>query len=134
MSIEENKRVARSLFERFDANDLAGALDLLADDVTWWMAGKPDHIPIAGTHDKQRFAAVIGRMMSQLENGLRMTVTSAIAEGDEVALQVVSHGVLGNGRVYENEYHFAMTVRDGKIHAVREYLDTQHVVETWFRP
>jgi ketosteroid isomerase-like protein len=25
-------------------------------------------------------------------------------------------------------------VRDGKISAVREYLDTQHVVATWFQP
>jgi ketosteroid isomerase-like protein len=39
-----------------------------------------------------------------------------------------------NGRVYEQEYHMLMTIRDGKISAVREYLDTQHVLATWFAP
>lgn len=41
-------------------------------------------------------------------------------------------GELKNGRVYDNRYHIAMTFRDGKISAVREYLDTQHVHATWF--
>jgi ketosteroid isomerase-like protein len=27
-----------------------------------------------------------------------------------------------------------MVIRDGKISAVREYLDTQHVFEVWFKP
>ena len=36
-------------------------------------------------------------------------------------------GELRNGRIYNQEYHFSMTIRDGKISGVREYLDTQHV-------
>jgi ketosteroid isomerase-like protein len=65
---------------------------------------------------------------------MKMTVKSSIAEGDKVALEVVSVGELKNGRVYNNEYHFLVTIRDGEISAVREYLDTQHVVATWFQP
>jgi ketosteroid isomerase-like protein len=36
--------------------------------------------------------------------------------------------------VYNNLYHLRLTIRDGKIAAVREYLDTQHVFETWYAP
>ncbi len=50
-----------------------------------------------------------------------------------MAVGVESWGELGNGRVYNNEYHFLMTIRDGKIREVREYLDTQHVFATWFQ-
>jgi len=41
-------------------------------------------------------------------------------------------GELLNGRVYNQEYHTVMTVREGRIVAVREYLDTQHVQEVWY--
>ena len=36
--------------------------------------------------------------------------------------------------MYHQEYHTLMAIRDGKISAVREYLDTQHVFEIWFKP
>ena len=134
MSTEENKRLASRFFERYDANDIAGALDLLADDATWWIAGKPGELPAAGVHDKEQISRVFHRMEGRLKNGLRMKVKSAIAEGDRVALEIESHGELQNGRVYNNEYHTIVTVRDGKIRQVREYLDTQHVFLTWFSP
>ena len=38
-----------------------------------------------------------------------------------------SFSELANGKVYNNLYNFQHVVRDGKIVAVREYLDTQHV-------
>jgi uncharacterized protein len=50
-----------------------------------------------------------------------------------VALEVESDGELLNGRRYNQQYHFLLTVREGKISAVREYLDTQHVFATWFQ-
>ena len=34
-----------------------------------------------------------------------------------------------NGKTYQNKYHFLMIVRDGKIHQVKEYLDTMHANE-----
>src|SRR5262245_18000866 len=134
MSAEENKALARRFFERFDANDIPGALDTLADDATWWIAGKPKDLQAAGVHDKEQIARVFARMTGRLRGGLRMSVKSAIAEGDRVALEVVSHGELENGRVYENEYHTLVTVHGGKIREVREYMDTQHVFLTWYQP
>jgi ketosteroid isomerase-like protein len=134
MSTEANKELAVELFARFTAGDLAGALDLLADDLTWWIAGKPGQSPAAGAHDKTYMGRLFHRMFRELEDGLRMTVESAVAEGDQVALQVESLGKLKNGRVYDQEYHLAMTVRDGRIREVREYLDTHHVAAVWSRP
>jgi uncharacterized protein len=64
---------------------------------------------------------------------VRMTIKNTVAEGDQVALEMASHGVLKNGRVYDNEYHLLMRLREGKIVAVREYYDTFHVWDTWYR-
>ncbi len=131
---EQNKLVASEFYRRFDANDMTGALQTLADDATFWIAGKPGAAPTAGPHSKAQIASVFKRMLAQMPGGLRMKVRRAMAEGDEVALEVESHGELKNGRVYENEYHTLMTIRGGQIAAVREYMDTQHVVAVWYAP
>jgi ketosteroid isomerase-like protein len=134
MGIEQNKQLAAEFFARLTANDPTGALALVADDATWWIPGKPGALPAAGVHTKQGITRIIQTMVEQLKGGLRMTVKSAIAEGDRVALEVESYGELRNGRVYNQEYHVLMTIRDGKIDAVREYLDTQHAFAVWFQP
>jgi uncharacterized protein len=133
MSVEENKRLAQQLIDLFNANDIAGALDLMTDDATWWVAGKPDRLPASGVYSKERIARLLRDMAGQLPNGLKMTVKGLVCEGDKVAMEAESYGELRNGRVYNQEYHFLLTIRDGRIKTVREYLDTQHVYATWFQ-
>ncbi|HEX9298489.1 MAG TPA: nuclear transport factor 2 family protein [Polyangiaceae bacterium] len=133
MGIEQHKQVASEFFARVTANDVSGAVGLLTDDVSWWLAGKPALLPVAGAHNKERIARILGNMVAPLKNGLTLTVKSAIAEGDKVALEVVSHGELANGRTYDNEHCIVMTIRGGKIAVVREYYDTQHTFATWFQ-
>lgn len=122
------RSVAAEFFARLDANDIPGALALMSDDATWWIAGKPGTNPVVGTLSKERLERVFHRMLGQTVDGLRMTVKGVIAEGDKVALELESHARLKNGRVYAQQYHTLMEFRDGKIRAVREYLDTQHVL------
>jgi uncharacterized protein len=133
MSVEENKHLARQFIDRFTANDIAGALNLMTDDATWWIAGKPDQLPASGVYSKEKIARLLYFMAGQIPDGLKMTVKSLIAEGDKVAMEAESYGELQNGRVYNQEYHFLLTISDGRIKAVKEYLDTQHVYATWFQ-
>lgn len=131
---ETPKAVAMRLFELFTAGDTAAVLDLMTEDATWWLPGKPGQLPVVGTRTKPQIAKLFHGMAAALEGPLKMTVKSAIAEGDRVALEVESLGQLRNGRTYNQEYHFLITVRDGKISAVREYLDTLHTQSVWFAP
>ncbi len=135
MSTERNKELVAEFFARFTENDIAGALDRMADDATWWIAGKPGLATVSGLHTKEQIGRVFYGIAGRLKNGLKMTVKGAVAEGNKVAVELESYGELDNGRIYNNEYHVLMTIReDGKIGEVHEYLDTHHVHATWFQP
>jgi ketosteroid isomerase-like protein len=134
VSTDANKALVCEFLDRFTQRDLDGGLALLADDVSWWIAGKPEQLISAGMYDKSKLVRLFRRMERHLEAGLQMTVHGLVAEGDKVAAEVTSHGPLKNGRVYQQEYHFLFTLRDGQISAVREYLDTQHIHAVWEAP
>ncbi len=129
---EQNKTIAREFFARFSTGDVAGAVDLLGPDATWWIQGERASFPAAGLYTKDGIAALFGRMTRRLAGPLRMDVLSAISEGDRVALEVESHGSLHNGREYHNGYHTLMRVVDGQIVEVREYSDSLHAHQTWY--
>lgn len=126
MSAEDNKKVVLSFFENFSAGKAEAALALMADNATWWVAGKPDLFALAGTKTKAQFAEIVKGLGAAMPKGLRITPKGITAEGDKVAVEADSYGELANGKVYNNQYHFLIEVRNGKIQAVREYLDTQH--------
>jgi ketosteroid isomerase-like protein len=130
--IEENRAVAREFFVRFSTGDVDGAVDLLSADATWWIPGDPAALPAAGLYTKDSIAALFGRMTGRLDGPLRMDVIATTAENDRVALEVESHGAMGDGRPYHNTYHILMRMADGRIREVREYSDTHHTYLTWF--
>lgn len=134
LSTDLNKRVATELCARFTAADLPGLLALMTEDATWLIPGKPESFASAGLYDKRRIARLFQAMFDRLQGGLAMTVKGAIAEGDKVAVEAQSQGDLVNGRQYRQDYHFLMEFRDGRICAVREYLDTQHAHAVWLAP
>jgi hypothetical protein len=55
-----------------------------------------------------------------------------VAEGDKVAVELVITGRSAKGKDYRNHYHFLFTIRDGKIKAVKEYVDTLYSQKVLF--
>jgi ketosteroid isomerase-like protein len=132
MSIEENKRIATEFFARFSRGDVPGVLELMSEDASWRVPGKPGTVPICGVRTKPQMARLFAGMKERLKGGVEMWVKGLTAEGDRVAVEVESRAELQNGRIYGNEYHFLMVIRDGQIRTVHEYYDTQHTLEVWF--
>lgn len=132
--MQDNKQIISQFFARFSASDIEGALALMTDDVTWHIPGKPALLPTAGLYDRKRLRALFQHMLGRLNGGLKMTMLNAIGEGDQLAVEAESCGDLHNGRAYRQQYHFYFAFRAAKIAAVREYLDTQHAYEVWFKP
>jgi ketosteroid isomerase-like protein len=134
MDLETNRQVATGFYRRFYDGDVEGALALMADDASFWLAGKPGTSATAGkAHTKADMAEIFRRMHERLVPPLAMTVRGTVAEGDKVAVEIAARAPLQNGRVYEQEYHALLTIRDGRIVAGREYMDTEHTLATWYR-
>ncbi|MGA2408833.1 MAG: nuclear transport factor 2 family protein [Candidatus Binataceae bacterium] len=123
MGVEENKRIVAAFFEDMSSGNGAAVMNALADSATWWVAGS---FPLSGTKTKQQFAELLGSLGPKIDGGLSIRPTGVTAEGDRVAVEAQSYGKLKNGKIYQNQYHFLIEVRDGKIQSVKEYLDTIH--------
>jgi uncharacterized protein len=123
MSVETNKKIVADFFENLSAGNGPAILGALADSATWWVAG---NFALSGTKTKQQFAELIGGLGSKIDGPLTVKVTGVTAEGDKVAVEAESHANMKSGKTYQNKYHFLLTLHDGKIQSVKEYLDTAH--------
>lgn len=126
MSAEENKKIVLGFIENMSAGNGPAAFGALADSATWWIAG---HFALSGTKTKAQFAELAGGLAPKIDGGLKLTAKGVTAEGDRVAVEAESYAKMKNGKTYQNEYHFLFVVRDGKIQAVKEYLDTTHAAD-----
>ena len=127
MVTERNKEIVRTFFERFSTADVPEALALLADSVVWRVMGQQGGLPMSGEMDKEAIGALILSVKQAIPDGLKLTPTGWTAEGERVALEMESYGEMTGGAVYHNRYHFLATVIDGRITALREYMDTDQV-------
>jgi ketosteroid isomerase-like protein len=126
---QESTKVALTFLAHLSDGEIEAALDLIADDVVWWLAGEPEQFAIAGTKDKAQLAEMLATIGKGMPNGIRLTITGVTTEGDRVAVEMNADGISATGREYHNHYHDLFEVHDGKIHAAREYLDTAHAQE-----
>jgi ketosteroid isomerase-like protein len=66
----------------------------------------------------------VERYLAAAEAGDTEAVREVLAEGDQLVVEWTSRARSRAGRPYENFCIGVFTVRDGRIHAVREYMDT----------
>jgi ketosteroid isomerase-like protein len=100
----------------------------MTDDAQWWVAGKTS---MSGTRHKAELREMLKATGAISEEGLKITPKSWVIDGDKVAVEAESYMRLRNGRIYNNHYHFAIQMRDGRIASIREYMDTQHAFDTF---
>ena len=132
MGATENRRLIEDYFRKVGAGD-PSLPEALSDDVVWWV---PPGSDMAGLYEGkpavlEMFAKGIG-LYSQTDP-MRVTVEELVAEGETVCAQVVIEAKTAGGRDYRNHYHFVFKIRDGKIRAVKEYVDTKYAHDVLFR-
>lgn len=130
--MNDPKALVERFLATFSRGDVDGVLDAMADDATWWVSGGLEGM--SGTYEKATFGPLLrGATALYKEGALRITPTSMIAEEDRVAVEAEGFATMMNGRTYRPAYHFLIEVREDKIWRVREYMDTMHAFDTFFR-
>ena len=128
----DNKQVIERYVAALEAGDADAVSDFFAPDAIWWLGGD---LPISGTWSGRDtiMADFFGTAMAYYEPGsVSLEVTGMVAEGDQVTLEWTSRARTAAGEPYENFCIGVFTVRDGRIAAVREYMDTGYARRTAF--
>jgi ketosteroid isomerase-like protein len=128
-----NKEIVANFLTTFSRGDVAGVLQRMADDATWWVSGTIEGM--SGTYEKQTFGALLQGVKTLYKTGaMQFKPTSMVAEDSFVAVEASSYAELNNGRIYSNQYHLLFQIRDGKVWRVKEYMDTQHAHAIFVAP
>ena len=121
MSIEENVQIVRDAFAAIGRGDKQGLLALSAEDIEWIIPGE---WPLAGTH---RGHAGLADLLQKASETME-TFTEPrefVAQGDRVLVVGFARGrIKATNRTFEDHFVFAITVRNGKVTNIREYIDT----------
>ena len=123
MGIVENKQVVLDFYEAGARGDMDSCFALLADDITWTNIG---NTKFSGTYvGKQAIAEeLLGPLFGQLKAGIASQIEQLTAEGDIVVAQTSGTAETIDGTPYNNSYCQVIRIRDGRIAAVKEYMDT----------
>ena len=123
MSTEKNVQAVKDFFAAMGRGDKEGLRALVAEDIEWIIPGKD--WPLAGTRHGHAGLADL------LETASKTMQTSTeprefIAQGDRVLVVGYAEGkVKATNKPFKDDWIFAITVRDGRLTSIREYVDTQ---------
>jgi hypothetical protein len=123
MSAQENVQTVKDFFAAIGRGDNKGLLALSAKDIEWIIPGKD--WPLAGTHRGHSGLPDLLQKASGLEISSPKSA-EYVAQGDRVLVVGFARGrILATNRTFEDHWVFAITVRNGKVTNIREYIDTQ---------
>ncbi len=123
MSIEQNIQIVKDFFAAIGRGDSEALRTLVAEDIEWTIPGKD--WPLAGTrHGHAGLADLLETASKSIETSTEPR--EFVAQGDRVLVVGFAKGrIKATNKTFEDDWIFAITVRDGKLTNIREYVDTQ---------
>jgi ketosteroid isomerase-like protein len=124
MSIEKNVQIVKDFLAALGRRDKQGLLALSDEDIEWIIPG--ENWPLAGTHRRH---AGLENLLQKANETVETSFPEPpefIAQGDRVLVVGFATGrVIATNRTFEDDWVFAITVRNGKLTNIQEYIDTQ---------
>ena len=124
MSARENVQIVKDFFAAIGRGDKEGLVALVAEDIEWIIPG--EDWPLAGTHRGRAGVAAAFQKASEEVPFSYPEPPEYVAQGDRVLVIGFAKGkITATNKAFEDHFVFAITVRDGKLTNIREYIDTQ---------
>jgi ketosteroid isomerase-like protein len=128
MSIQENVQTVKDFFAAIGGGNKQYLLALIAEDFEWIIPG--EDWPLAGTHRGHAGLTDLLRMASEEVETSFPEPPEFVAQGDRVLMVGFAMGsIKATNRSFEDNFVFAITVRNGKVASIREYIDTQALAQ-----
>jgi len=123
MSTEQNVQTVKDFFAAIGRGDKDGLLALITEDIEWIIPG--EDWPLAGTHRGHAgLADVLQKASKTMETSTEPR--EFVAQGDRVLVVGVATGkIKATNKPFKDDWVFAITVQNGKLTKIREYIDTQ---------
>ena len=124
-----NERTVIDFFAALSSGDLERVRPFLHPEATW--TPQVRDVPGAGVHKGHK--GIIDEFLAPVR-GLfqpgdpKVFVDTIASSGPLVLTETRGVGRLSDGRPYSNLYCWAIEVRDGKITAIREYMDSHYIM------
>jgi ketosteroid isomerase-like protein len=120
---QENVQIVKDFFAAM-GGDEQGLLALSAEDIEWIIPG--EDWPLAGTHRGHAGLADLLQKASETVETSYPEPPEFVAQGDRVLVVGFARGkIKATKRTFEDHWVFAITIRNGKVKNIREYVDTQ---------
>jgi hypothetical protein len=123
MSTEKNVQTVKDFFAAIGRGDKEALLALVAEDIEWIIPG--EDWPLAGTH---RGHAGLANLLETASKSIETSTEPSqfVAQGDRVLVIGFARGkIKATGKTFADDWIFAITLRDGRLTNIREYIDTQ---------
>jgi hypothetical protein len=124
MSTQENVQIVKDFFAAIGSGDKQRVLAFVAEDIEWIVPG--EDWPLAGTH---RGHAGLAKVLEKANEAVETSYPKPpefVAQGDRVLVVGVATGrIKATNKTFEDHWVFDITVRNGKLTNIREYIDTQ---------
>ena len=124
MSTQENVQIVKDFFAAMGSYNEQDLLALVAEDIEWIIPG--EGWPLAGTH---RGHAELANLLQKASEEVEMTYPKPpefVAQGDRVLVVGVATGkIKATNKPFKDDWVFDITLRNGKLTNIREYIDTQ---------
>ena len=120
--VEITEEVGRSFIDALISEDADKLADLFSDDAVLTLGGPAEGRTIKG---KKNIRDLFDYIFRNLFADVKIKITRIVTTKDVAIVEISDDAVSRvTGQKYENEILFLIDVKDGKIQAMREYLDT----------
>jgi len=118
------------MLDEFYAGDIEAALSRCSEDVEFFANAPIDILPHLGHHRGKDEVRRMWTTVHSRYSSMRYQVPIIVAEGDKVAAHIRAFfGKRSNNRIVQFDIAAFYTLRDGRIAAIREIMDTFDVVQ-----
>lgn len=124
MSAAENKQRLQTAFAELAKSNSGPFVELLADDVSWTIAGKSKWSK--SFRGKQEvLTGLLAPVSAMFAEPFTLTPHRIIADDDVVVVEARGRGITKAGASYDNSYCLVFRMAGGQVKEVTEYMDTE---------